>query len=78
MATPTANEDLGEPLMKWTDTYDIAAALYDKYPDVDPLTVRFTDLRRWVLELDGFDDLPERSGEKILEAIQAAWIAEAE
>ncbi|ALD90193.1 Fe-S cluster assembly protein IscX [Cupriavidus gilardii] len=64
--------------MKWTDTYDIAAALYDKYPDVDPLTVRFTDLRRWVLELDGFDDLPERSGEKILEAIQAAWIAEAE
>lgn len=64
--------------MKWTDTYDIAAALYDKYPDVDPLTVRFTDLRRWVLELDGFDDLPERSGEKILEAIQTAWIAEAE
>ncbi|KAA0179604.1 Fe-S cluster assembly protein IscX [Cupriavidus sp. H18C1] len=64
--------------MKWTDTFDIAAALYDKYPDVDPLTVRFTDLRRWVLELDGFDDLPERSGEKILEAIQAAWIEEAQ
>ncbi|MBO4120110.1 Fe-S cluster assembly protein IscX [Cupriavidus gilardii] len=63
--------------MKWTDTYDIAAALYDKYPDVDPLGVRFTDLRRWVMELDGFDDLPERSGEKILEAIQAAWIEEA-
>lgn len=64
--------------MKWTDTFDIAAALYDKYPDVDPMTVRFTDLRRWVLELDGFDDLPERSGEKILEAIQAAWIEEAQ
>ena len=64
--------------MKWTDTFDIAAALYDKYPDVDPLTVRFTDLRRWVLALDGFDDLPERSGEKILEAIQAAWIEEAQ
>jgi FeS assembly protein IscX len=64
--------------MKWTDTYDIAAALYDKYPDVDPLTVRFTDLRRWVLELDGFTDVPERSGEKILEAIQAAWIEEAQ
>ena len=64
--------------MKWTDTYDIAAALYDKYPDVDPLGVRFTDLRRWVMELDGFDDLPERSGEKILEAIQAAWIEEAQ
>ncbi|RDK10229.1 Fe-S cluster assembly protein IscX [Cupriavidus lacunae] len=64
--------------MKWTDTYDIAAALYDKYPDVDPMSVRFTDLRRWVLELDGFADAPERSGEKILEAIQAAWIEESE
>ncbi|GAA0841409.1 MAG: Fe-S assembly protein IscX [Cupriavidus sp.] len=64
--------------MKWTDTYDIAAALYDKFPDVDPLTVRFTQLRQWVLELDGFSDLPERSGEKILEAIQAAWIEEAQ
>ncbi|AZG15026.1 MULTISPECIES: Fe-S cluster assembly protein IscX [Cupriavidus] len=63
--------------MKWTDTYDVAAALYDKFPDVDPLTVRFTQLRQWVLELDGFDDLPERSGEKILEAIQQAWIEEA-
>ncbi|WP_454763544.1 Fe-S cluster assembly protein IscX [Cupriavidus campinensis] len=64
--------------MKWTDTYDIAAALYDKYSDVDPVTVRFTQLRQWVLELDDFDDLPERSGEKILEAIQAAWIEEAQ
>ncbi|CAG2143635.1 Protein IscX [Cupriavidus yeoncheonensis] len=63
--------------MKWTDTYDIASALYDKFPDVDPVTIRFTDLRKWVLELDGFSDLPERSGEKILEAIQAAWIEEA-
>nr|WP_315598025.1 Fe-S cluster assembly protein IscX [uncultured Cupriavidus sp.] len=63
--------------MKWTDTYDIAAALYDKFPDVDPVMVRFTQLRQWVLELDGFSDLPERSGEKILEAIQAAWIEEA-
>ncbi|CAG2129678.1 Fe-S cluster assembly protein IscX [Cupriavidus numazuensis] len=63
--------------MKWTDTYDIAAALYDKFPEVDPVTIRFTDLRKWVLELDGFSDLPERSGEKILEAIQAAWIEEA-
>ena len=64
--------------MKWTDTYDIAAALYDKFPDVDPVTVRFTQLRQWVLELDGFSDLPERSGEKILEAIQQAWIEEAQ
>jgi len=63
--------------MKWTDTYDIAAALFDKFPDVDPVTVRFTQLRQWVLELDGFSDLPERSGEKILEAIQQAWIEEA-
>ncbi|WP_439685026.1 Fe-S cluster assembly protein IscX [Cupriavidus oxalaticus] len=64
--------------MKWTDTYDIAAALYDKYPDVDPAGVRFTELRNWVLELDGFADDPARSGEKILEAIQQAWIQEAE
>ncbi|GJG93169.1 Fe-S cluster assembly protein IscX [Cupriavidus pauculus] len=64
--------------MKWTDTFDIAAALYDKFPDVDPVSVRFTQLRQWVLELDGFTDLPERSGEKILEAIQQAWIEEAQ
>ncbi|MBP0620326.1 MULTISPECIES: Fe-S cluster assembly protein IscX [Cupriavidus] len=64
--------------MKWTDTYDIAAALYDKYPDVDPAGVRFTELRSWVLQLDGFADDPARSGEKILEAIQQAWIQEAE
>ncbi len=48
--------------MKWTDTYDIAAALYDKFPDVDPVTIRFTDLRKWVLELDGFSDLPSARG----------------
>ncbi|CAG9176948.1 Fe-S cluster assembly protein IscX [Cupriavidus pampae] len=64
--------------MKWTDTFDVAAALYDKYPDVDPTTIRFTDLHKWVMDLDGFDDLPDRSGEKILEAIQQAWIEEAE
>ncbi|SPK72818.1 Fe-S cluster assembly protein IscX [Cupriavidus taiwanensis] len=64
--------------MKWTDTYAIAEALYDKFPDVDPAGVRFTDLRRWVLELDDFADDPARSGEKILEAIQQAWIEEAE
>jgi FeS assembly protein IscX len=64
--------------MKWTDTQQIAEDLYDKYPDVDPKTIRFTDLHRWVMELPGFDDDPNRSGEKILEAIQAAWIDEAE
>ena len=62
--------------LKWTDTLDIAIALDEKFPDIDPLTVRFTDLRAWVCELDGFDDDPERSGEKILEAIQAAWLEE--
>jgi FeS assembly protein IscX len=64
--------------MKWIDTREIAIALAEKFPDVDPATVRFTELRGWVLALDGFDDDPNRSGEKILEAIQAAWIEEAD
>jgi FeS assembly protein IscX len=63
--------------MKWIDTQDIAIALADKYPDVDPARINFVDLRNWVLALEGFDDDPNRSGEKILEAIQAAWIEEA-
>jgi len=62
--------------MKWTDTFDIALALVDKYPDVDPQYVNFVDLHRWVCELEGFEDDPERSGEKILEAIQMAWLDE--
>jgi FeS assembly protein IscX len=62
--------------MRWTDTLEIAIALAEKYPDTDPLTVRFTDLFNWVQELEGFDDEPGRCGEKILEAIQAAWIEE--
>jgi FeS assembly protein IscX len=64
--------------MKWTDIRDIAIALADKFPDTDPKSVRFTDLHNWVLELPGFSDDPRRSGEKILEAIQAAWIEESE
>ena len=64
--------------MKWIDSRDIAIALAEKHPDVDPAAVRFTQLREWVMELDGFDDDPNRSGEKILEAIQAAWIEEAD
>lgn len=64
--------------MKWTDVQEIAIALYDSKPDVDPRYVNFVDLRQWVLELDGFDDDPNRCGEKILEAIQAAWIEEAD
>ena len=62
--------------MKWIDSEEIAIALFDKYPDVDPRTVRFTDLRRWVCELENFSDDPNRSGERILEAIQMAWIDE--
>ncbi len=64
--------------MKWTDSLDIAIELTEKYPDVDPTTVRFTDLREWVMGLDEFDDDPERCGEKILEAIQMYWIEEAD
>ena len=63
--------------MKWIDIRDIAIALAEKHPDVDPGRVNFVDLRNWVLALDGFDDDPRRSGEKVLEAIQAAWIEEA-
>ena len=64
--------------MKWTDSREIAIALADKFPDIDPTRVNFVDLRDWVLALDGFDDDPKRSGEKILEAIQIAWIDEAD
>ena len=63
--------------MKWTDVSAIAEALYDKYPDVDPAAVRFVDLHNWVVALDGFDDDRARGGERVLEAIQAAWIEEA-
>lgn len=63
--------------MKWTDSRDIAIALSEAHPDVDPRNVRFTDLFKWVIALPGFDDDPKRSGEKILEAIQMAWIDEA-
>lgn len=63
--------------LKWTDTQDIAIALAETHPDVDATTVRFTELRAWVLALEDFDDDPQHSGEKILEAIQMAWIDEA-
>ncbi|MEO7493485.1 MAG: Fe-S cluster assembly protein IscX [Massilia sp.] len=63
--------------MKWSDITAIAEALVEKYPDTDPATVRFVDLHNWVLDLDGFDDDRTRGGEKVLEAIQAAWIDEA-
>ena len=63
--------------MKWTDTYSIATALVDAHPDQDPQQFRFVQLRQWVLELPDFDDDPAHCGEKILEAIQMAWIDEA-
>ena len=64
--------------MKWIDTREIAQALAEKFPQTDPKQLRFTDLHRWVCELEGFSDDPNRSGEKILEAIQMAWIDEAD
>ena len=64
--------------LKWTDTLDIAIELADTHTDVDPQYVRFTDLHAWVCALDDFDDDPNRSNEKILEAIQMAWIDEAD
>jgi len=64
--------------MKWTDINQIAIELYDSLPDVDPKTVRFTDLPNWVVNLPEFDDDHSRGGEKVLEAIQQAWIDEAE
>jgi len=62
--------------MKWTDTLEIAIELSEAHPEIDPQTIRFTDLHRWVMELPDFDDDPDHSGEKILEAIQMAWIDE--
>jgi FeS assembly protein IscX len=62
--------------VKWIDAEDIAIALVEKYPDTDPLTVRFTDLRNHILALEGFDDDPKTSNEPKLEAIQMAWLEE--
>jgi len=62
--------------MKWTDSLDIAIELCDLYPDIDPKTLRFTDLHKWITELEGFDDDPQRSNEKILEAVLLCWLDE--
>lgn len=64
--------------LRWTDTLEVAIALDETHPDVDPRYVNFVDLRDWVLALEAFDDDPAHSGEKILEAIQMAWIEERE
>ena len=68
--------EAGGAVMKWTDSEDIGIALDEKFPDVDPLTLRFTDLRQRVLELEGFSDDPHASNEPKLEAIQMAWYEE--
>jgi len=64
--------------LKWTEVLEIAIALDEKHGEVDPQYLRFTDLHRWVCELEEFDDDPEHAGEKVLEAIQMAWIEERE
>ena len=66
----------GETSFTWTDVREIAWRLVEAHPDVDPLSVRFTDLHRWITELPGFTGDPKRSNEKLLEAIQMAWIDE--
>ena len=62
--------------LQWIDSLDIAIELSEKFPEVDPRTIRFTDLREWIIELEKFDDDPNHCSEKILEAIQMCWIDE--
>jgi FeS assembly protein IscX len=64
--------------ISWTDIEEIGIQLAEKHPDIDPLSVRFTDLHKWVTELPDFEDDPKKSNEKILEAIQMAWLEERE
>lgn len=64
--------------LKWTDSLEIAIALDEAHPDVDPMKINFVELRQWVMDLEEFNDDPEHSGEKILEAIQMNWIEERE
>ena len=64
--------------MKWTDVSEIAVELAEAHPDVDPAKINFVDLMRWVMALPEFDDDPKHCGERILEAIQQAWIEEVE
>jgi FeS assembly protein IscX len=62
--------------LTWEHTEDIALALFEEHPDVDPLTIRFTDLHKWITALPGFGDDPAKSNEGKLEAIQMAWYEE--
>ena len=63
-------------MLKWVDTLDIAIELYEKHPDIDPQWINFVDLRKLVVELEDFDDMPDKVNEKILESIQQNWIKE--
>ena len=76
----SANADgrLAGIILQRSDTHSNAEELFDRYPDVDPLSVRFTDMHDWICKLEDFDDDPDRSNEKVLEAILMAWIREAE
>lgn len=62
--------------LSWSNFEDLGIALFEKFPDVDPLKVRFTDLHKWIIELEDFDDDPAKSNEAKLEAIQMAWYEE--
>jgi FeS assembly protein IscX len=62
--------------LRWNDVYAIGEILYDRYPEKDPLRIRFTDLMQWVMEIEEFDDTVERCGERVLEAIQMSWLSE--
>ena len=69
---------MSDETLDWTDVHEIAYRLFDAHPDVDPLTVRFTDLHAWICALDGFEGDPKASNEGTLEAIQMAWVDERE
>lgn len=62
--------------MQWSDTLEIAIALTESHPDVNPLEIRFTQIHEWICALDGFDDDPGKSNERILEAILSTWLEE--
>ena len=64
------------PKLTWNQIDDVALALYEKFPELDPTNIRYTDLHKWITELDGFDDDPKSSNESKLEAIQMAWLEE--
>ena len=77
-ATPSTTHASIDRGLKWTDSREIGEALYDANPDLDPKTVRFTDMHQWICDLEDFDDDPNASNEKILEAILLVWLDEAE